>query len=1403
MALPGDSDEPKLRTIGARALAGARQKRKPDIDLPTVDEGVPIPLVYGKTRIRSPGLVWWGNETLRANTVSSGPNGVTVFDEVHMGMQFGLCHGPVDDLTKIWAGDNVVWSGSAITEGLESDGGYEFDIDLLASNQSVFGGLYKGGHFRGRVRWFPGNTTQTANSYLDSNVGGVNSAYRGVSYAVFRGFNDTHSFQVGRDFRPPPIHFEIEHYPDAVNGGATKSIGSPDGDANPAEVIYDLLTGGYGRLGLAASNIDTTSFTNAAVALHAVGTGDSPADYEGVSFAVTAGTPAIDVINDILRHIDAVLYIDPLTQKLVIKLIRDDYDVGTIPSFTQADMVADGVLDWDQDMGDETISEVKVSFEDRNANYQTHQGTSQNLAQYHGVATKRNRAAALSFPMIRRIDAAIRLATRELQVLSTPRQTARLAFKRKVIELRPGDVFKWTFSDYGVTDKVFRVLGIDWGNKENGRIVLDVAADFFAQDNNIFENPSYSAVASPAPPVEATSQKTIEMPQWFGYKAEIRGLIDTRHQILLFFMADANSVNEDKFRAYTSVDSNPYFTTEIAYRSMGEAAEVQTEYSKLLEPYDTSTGLILKGLSPGFEDLLASASVADIRDGANLVIVGDPGGSHEIIAFESFTDLGFGNFRLNSVWRGMLDTVPQTWAVDTKVWLVGPDDPDVFLNNLGGYNFTEGQDIDVKVGPRNILSGDELEAADVTAVESFGLIQKRYSKPYPPDNVRIVQEPARAGEVGVNTYPGVTVDNETNKQIVEAEIKATWNSRNNLTTSIRRGDDASETIPFATAYRVSVDDGSGYRELGETTSDEDTVPLCPDPDDASFPTGVGSGAGSVKVVCRRTVPAPTETSFQEFEVDCELAAYRQLLPNPSFDDATNGNGWTLVSGDVSYVEDNEAYGFVGKYLEADGSTGGIIERTIHVANLSPSGKRLRLRFNLANKNNAGACVKVTMYTEDAADTVLQEVSSFLIDSVPGGAWGGFELNIGEIDASTTQVRVRVQVDRSDGGPTGAVDHMDLRMFGGAVNDLVNGGFLFDMSSWTVSNMSRTTSGVTEGFGAAIGNSAATCQAYQNVNFPSQFADNDIVHLRAIRRETDANATGQLTLELRQTSDDALLDSISTAAETLNDGDWHIRDLYMKVTTHTGRYMRAVFDGVRLSGTPLNAMFDDVQMNMYTAAANPREITSITTLASGHDSSTSSSDYTTASATPATYQFNLLAVLTASNNGVTTPTGVTGAGLTWESVGTPIVIGSGANAQNLSLWRAFGPSTQNGALGVAYGGASRDAISYIWSQFDGVSWEGTNGSGAVLQQDTDTQTGGGNPSVSLSAFENAANLMIVVAADDQDGLTVDTDFTTLTQVGGTGPTSGLWMTHATGETTNDATAGAGASGLWALELKSEE
>lgn len=144
--------------------------------------------------------------------------------------------------------------------------------------------------------------------------------------------------------------------------------------------------------------------------------------------------------------------------------------------------------------------------------------------------------------------------------------------------------------------------------------------------------------------------------------------------------------------------------------------------------------------------------------------------------------------------------------------------------------------------------------------------------------------------------------------------------------------------------------------------------------------------------------------------------------------------------------------------------------------------------------------------------------------------------------------------------------------------------------------------------------------------------------------------------------------------------------------------------------------------------------SVTSLTAGATLTTSTSN-NTASVSPTANYLVLVSVFTYDLvNGNVTPSGVSGAGLTFSQYGSTLAVGT---AESLSLWYAMSASPSSGALAITYG-AAPTALGWTVDEVAGVVTTGTNGVDAIRQSASNAAAPGATPSATLSAFGSSNN-----------------------------------------------------------------
>lgn len=730
---------------------------------------------------------------------------VTVGYRYYMGLHFGICHGPVDEVQQITVGEREAWTGEQTASG---------SIGIAA--EELFGGDKREGGIYGILDVQMGEPAQAANSYLSSLLGAGIPAFRGILSAVWRGgqvaannpYVKPWAFRVKRitsgwtggsawyaakapipgavidiggdytgnflhsgstsvwvgdgipqpilgpmegtaaeigqllvdlrnqawiDYYPPtgyPVTFEYASYeinthtltaygytndnPSAHDVGLASVSGvypnCPTGgtpswnqstqittclsppiyryDMNPAHIIYECLTDTAWGMGYPTGAIDNTSFTAAADTLFDEGF--------GLSMLWNKQETIEAFIQIILDHIGGMLYVKPDTGAFALKLIRDDYDRGSLPLYGVTNLVS--AADYQRQAWGETTNEITVVYTDFNNGKDvsvTVQDTANIMAQSGVVAQTR------AYPGISNPELAQRVALRDLNASSTPLAKIKLTATRAAWSVFPGDVFRLTWPDYDIADVVYRVLAVNRGTLTDGQIIIDVVEDVFGLPENTYLVDQGSLWEDPSnEPAAAPYRKMLEAPYWdlarnlsaadLDYVDALSGYLQT--------VAVRPSSDATNYTIYDRVGAADYVE-----RGNGDFCPSATIVSALTK---TTTAITL---SNGIDlDLVTVGGYAVIDDEYVLVSAIDPTALTATIS------------------RGVLDTVPAAHDAAARIW---------FADGYQGFETTEYADaetVDVKLLP--VTGRGELAIADAPA-DSLTFDQRQY-RPYPPAKIR-------------------------------------------------------------------------------------------------------------------------------------------------------------------------------------------------------------------------------------------------------------------------------------------------------------------------------------------------------------------------------------------------------------------------------------------------------------------------------------------------------------------------------------------------------------------------------------------------------------------------------------------------------------------------------------------
>jgi hypothetical protein len=657
----------------------------------------------------------------------------------HMSLHFGLACG-ADKLKTLWVNEKTLWQGSLDTEGA-----------ISVNQPDLFGGQKKEGGAVGTVHFLPGRSTQVMPEELAAKMGRTSAtcpAYRGIASIFFHGAAAANNpFQPGSGYSAggflwssnnpiiaQSVWAEIERAPKGLD--PERAMIGPD--ANPAHMIFECLVNTDWGLGLSSTLVDGQSFSQAAEIL----------DVEafGLSMIWTKQAKIEDFISEILDHIQATFFIHPRTGLYTLKLLRDDYDVGTLRVMYPDNAT---VTSFQRKMWGETINEIAVTWTNP-VNEQEETVTVQNLAavaaQGAPIADSRN------YYGVRNRDLAMRLASRDLRVASAPLATIEVELDRSSWDLVPGEVVIVDWPEYDLDGLIMRVGSVDFGKVGDPVIRATLLEDVFSLERAGDSDSADTGWTRPGElPAPMAHTQVLTLPAFFGNSTDLQaGVLDLSYPDEVVAMVLAHQTGFDT-PAFELLSEQTLSNGATDYAAAGTKA--------------TLDRITLSGAMPAATtSVLLATDIGSVRTGPQVggfVFIGAGGdASVEIALVDSYDGFDW------MLARGVLDTVPRDWPAGTPVWFVNTgvrivDDQTVRA---------PGETPDYKLLSRTSLG--ILPEADAPIIS--GTMTARPHLPLRPANVKV--NGLGFGTLAIGAAPNITITWSTRNRTLEDGQVVRWNA---------------------------------------------------------------------------------------------------------------------------------------------------------------------------------------------------------------------------------------------------------------------------------------------------------------------------------------------------------------------------------------------------------------------------------------------------------------------------------------------------------------------------------------------------------------------------------------------------------------------------------------------------
>ncbi|HWV46430.1 MAG TPA: phage tail protein [Nitrospira sp.] len=725
------------------AQADATAAKFGDFNIPRSKYGDPAPLLYGTARQKSPLTLWFGDYNpvpikKKQSTGLFSSKRVIVGYKNYIGMDMLLSIGPGHVLKQIWVDNTSIWTGNLTTDS---------SININKPNQ--FGGDDQRGGYVGKMSFYTGGSSPVQNAYLKKILGPNVPAYNGFCRVVME------AFYIGTSAQVPVPSFEMSRLTNGLS--ASYSI-MPNGlDLNPLEIAYDAFTQQYGRFGLPVAVIDLPSWLAAAQTLYNEGM--------GMTFLIQSAITGKDLLNELMDVSDGFMYQEPSNRKMVVKLVRADYNVATLDTLDQS--IVSDISNFGKNTWDQTFNQCRVTFADRANSYDDSIAMQTDFAninfQQKVVSTNLTSAG------IRDATVANKYAASQLSRANVPLYTATLKCNRKAAKYRPGDVVLLNWSPFGLTGMVMRIGKVELGELVKGVVTLTVAQDRYSTSTPIFAAPPPTywppVTFQPAP---VTVRKIIELPYFFGSVAQPPGATDGILQALASPPASASI----SYRADMTANADTTFanaTTVMEDAPYNGSGTLRDAYAALT---GRSTGQDAVGFAVNLwlpTSAVPPSPGAFDNTGQTLLVI-----DNEIIGYTGCVVNPDGSYQFSGIRRALLDTDFADHSAGAQVYfLSGQDDQfNAYINN------TSTQRIRLIDKAATATLDPSLALVDV-----FTLSQRTY-KPAPPDYVQL-----NGSRTPISQY-------------VSAAIAVTWRERNRKTATLVQYNDPTEVAEPGTDYGI-------------------------------------------------------------------------------------------------------------------------------------------------------------------------------------------------------------------------------------------------------------------------------------------------------------------------------------------------------------------------------------------------------------------------------------------------------------------------------------------------------------------------------------------------------------------------------------------------------------------------
>lgn len=575
-------------------------------------------------------------------------------------------------------------------------------------------------------------------------------------------------------------------------------------DANPAHVIFEALTNTDWGMGSPTTLIDVASFEDAAITLSE--------ESLGISLIWTRQSSVQDFIQEVLDHIQGVVFVDPSTGLLTLRLIRGDYNPATLDVIDPSNA---RMISFSRKIWGDIANEINVSWTNPDTEQEetvTVQDLASIAAQGGIVSDSRN------YYGVRTAILAQRLAQRELRSAGAPLAGCEVEVNRQFWQARPASVYKVTWPEHGLSEVVFRVAEVDYGKPGDMSLKLTLIEDVYGLDVGEYTEPPTTLWEDPATPPEAIEQsKVITLPLYMATQSTVDTSGAVYPEVLAGILGTTSNedvLDYELWGEFTDTLGN------VSWSKIGDRSVLG--YGTLTDALDAEAATAGVGIS----DLVGTA----VPEAGAFALIGDGGEDECELALVTAAASTY------TLSRGVLDTVPRAWPATTPVWFIASD---ALIEDTSTRS--AGETVRYRLLTRTSLGLLPLEQSPVV---SYELTERPWL-------------PTRPANITIDSVQFNTVDTPVD-MIGETEVPVTWSNRNRLLEDGQvlvwtDGDVTPETDQTTTITIFTADETTVLDTITGLSGTSHDIPI------ASF---LGVGLAKVVLTASRTDDDGTFESLQ-------------------------------------------------------------------------------------------------------------------------------------------------------------------------------------------------------------------------------------------------------------------------------------------------------------------------------------------------------------------------------------------------------------------------------------------------------------------------------------------------------------------------------------------------------------